>query len=107
MVMDAVHADLEDTKASYGAERAAASAEEEDQHYDAAVELVRKEGNSSVSIIKRKLTPVYNEAQRLVELMDKAGVAGVAVLTSQRDVQLRTASPAEATTGQGLGSDPP
>src|SRR3546814_65069 len=96
MVMDAVHADLEDKKASYGAERAAARAEEEDQHYDAAVELVRQEGNSSVSFIQRKLKIGYNAAARIVERMEKAGVVGAADATGKRDVLLGAGSTEEA-----------
>src|SRR3546814_15510367 len=61
---------------------------EEDQHYDAAVELVRQEGNSSVSFIQRKLKIGYNAAARIVERMEKAGVVGAADATGKRDVQI-------------------
>src|SRR3546814_14233242 len=53
VVMDAVHADLEDKKASYGAERAAARAEEEDQHRSAE----RRVGKECVSKGRSRWSP--------------------------------------------------
>jgi len=52
--------------------------EEEDPFFNDAVELVRKTGQGSASMIQRRFRVGYNRAARLVELMEKRGIVGPA-----------------------------
>lgn len=48
----------------------------EDEFYNAAVELVLREGKASVSFIQRRLRLGYNRAARIMEAMEKNGIVG-------------------------------
>jgi len=50
--------------------------EEYDEKYDAAVDLVTRTGQASISMVQRQLRIGYNRAARIVETMEKEGVVG-------------------------------
>jgi S-DNA-T family DNA segregation ATPase FtsK/SpoIIIE len=50
----------------------------EDEMYDEAVELVRRLGKASVSLLQRRLRIGYTRAARLIDLMEERGVVGPA-----------------------------
>jgi S-DNA-T family DNA segregation ATPase FtsK/SpoIIIE len=59
----------------------------EDEMYDEAVELVRRLGKASVSLLQRRLRIGYTRAARLIDLMEERGVVGPATEGSKpRDV---------------------
>ncbi len=47
---------------------------EADEKYQEAVELVRRTGQASISMIQRRLRVGYNRAARMVEMMEKEGI---------------------------------
>lgn len=51
-------------------------AEEYDQRYDEAVNLVCESGQASISMVQRRLRVGYNRAARMIEMMEKEGVVG-------------------------------
>ncbi len=51
-------------------------AEEFDEKYDEAVEIVAKDRQASISYIQRRLRIGYNRAARIIEMMEKEGVVG-------------------------------
>jgi S-DNA-T family DNA segregation ATPase FtsK/SpoIIIE len=62
---------------------------EYDEHYDAAVALVTKSGQASISMIQRHLRIGYNRAARIVEVMEQEGVVGPADGAKPREVLVR------------------
>jgi S-DNA-T family DNA segregation ATPase FtsK/SpoIIIE len=59
----------------------------EDEMYDEAVELVRRLGKASVSLLQRRLRIGYTRAARLIDVMEERGVVGPATEGSKpRDV---------------------
>jgi S-DNA-T family DNA segregation ATPase FtsK/SpoIIIE len=52
--------------------------EGEDEMYDEAVELVRRLGKASVSLLQRRLRIGYTRAARLIDVMEERGVVGPA-----------------------------
>ncbi|MBC8417064.1 MAG: DNA translocase FtsK, partial [Desulfobacterales bacterium] len=47
-----------------------------DERYDEAVEVVRKTGQASISMLQRKLRVGYNRAARMIEAMEIEGIVG-------------------------------
>jgi S-DNA-T family DNA segregation ATPase FtsK/SpoIIIE len=59
----------------------------EDEMYEEAVELVRRLGKASVSLLQRRLRIGYTRAARLIDLMEEHGIVGPATEGSKpRDV---------------------
>jgi len=50
--------------------------QEYDERYDAAVALITKTGQASISMIQRHLRIGYNRAARIIEVMEKEGIVG-------------------------------
>jgi len=59
---------------------------ERDEKYDQAVEVVRKTGQASISMLQRKLRVGYNRAARMIELMEIEGIVGPSDGVRARDV---------------------
>ncbi len=57
-----------------------------DEHYDAAVALVAREGKASTSFIQRHFQIGYNRAARIIETMEKEGVVSAANRVGRREV---------------------
>jgi S-DNA-T family DNA segregation ATPase FtsK/SpoIIIE len=55
----------------------------EDEKYDAAVELVTRLGNASISLIQRHMRIGYNRAARIIEAMESEGIIGPSDGTSR------------------------
>ncbi len=51
-------------------------AQQEDDLYDDAVEVVRSAGRASVSLLQRRLRIGYSRAARLIDLLEERGVVG-------------------------------
>jgi len=49
-----------------------------DEKYSEAVELVKRTGQASISLVQRRLRVGYNRAARMIELMEKEGIVGPA-----------------------------
>jgi S-DNA-T family DNA segregation ATPase FtsK/SpoIIIE len=47
-----------------------------DPVYDEAVDLIRRQGRASVSMLQRRMRIGYTRAARLIEMMEDAGVIG-------------------------------
>jgi S-DNA-T family DNA segregation ATPase FtsK/SpoIIIE len=62
------------------------SAEDIDEMYDRAVEIVAQTRNASISYVQRRLKIGYNRAARIVEHMENQGVVGPQVGTKPREV---------------------
>ena len=69
-----------------GESSAAVDAEEKDEIYDQAVQIVAETQACSISMIQRRLRIGYNRAARIVEIMEKEGVVGPANGVNKRDV---------------------
>jgi DNA segregation ATPase FtsK/SpoIIIE-like protein len=61
-------------------------ADEMDEMYDLAVELVTRERKASISMVQRKLRVGYNRAARMIEMMEREGVVGPSDGRGTRDV---------------------
>lgn len=57
-----------------------------DEHYDAAVALVAREGKASTSFIQRHFQIGYNRAARIIETMEREGVVSAANRVGRREV---------------------
>ena len=51
----------------------------EDERYDEAVDIVRRAGQASVSMLQRKMTVGFARAGRLIDIMEQEGVIGPSV----------------------------
>ena len=51
----------------------------EDDRYEEAVDIVRRAGQASVSMLQRKMTVGFARAGRLIDLMEQEGVIGPSV----------------------------
>jgi S-DNA-T family DNA segregation ATPase FtsK/SpoIIIE len=63
--------------------------EEYDERYDAAVALITKTGQASISMIQRHLRIGYNRAARIIEMMEKEGIVGPSDGAKPRDVLVK------------------
>lgn len=63
--------------------------EEYDEMYDAAVALITKTGQASISMIQRHLRIGYNRAARIIETMEKEGIVGPSDGAKPREVLVR------------------
>jgi S-DNA-T family DNA segregation ATPase FtsK/SpoIIIE len=61
-------------------------AEDIDEMYDRAVEIVAQTRNASISYVQRRLKIGYNRAARIVEHMENQGVVGPQIGTKPREV---------------------
>jgi hypothetical protein len=61
---------------------------ERDELYDAALEVVQREGKASTSMIQRHLKIGYNRAARIIDFMEAAGVVGPADGARPRELLL-------------------
>jgi S-DNA-T family DNA segregation ATPase FtsK/SpoIIIE len=61
-------------------------AEDTDEHYDRALEIVAESRNASISYLQRRLKVGYNRAARMIEQMEAEGVVGPQEGTRPRDV---------------------
>ena len=59
-----------------------------DELYEAAVDIVVREGRGSVSLLQRRLTIGYSRASRLIEQMSEAGIIGEYKGSQAREVQM-------------------
>lgn len=59
------------------------SEEESDPLYQEAVDLVRREGRASVTMLQRRMRIGYTRAARLVDVMEERGIVGAAQANSQ------------------------
>ncbi len=66
-----------------------AQAEEYDERYDEAVQIVTESGQASISMLQRRLRVGYNRAARMIELMEKEGIVGPADGAKPREVLVR------------------
>ncbi len=53
-------------------------ADDEDEHYDAAVKIVCESRKASISGLQRRLRVGYNRAARMIEMMEERGIVGPA-----------------------------
>jgi len=67
----------------------AATDDDRDEHYDAAVALVTQNQRASVSMVQRHLRIGYNRAARIIEMMEQEGVVGPADGAKPREVLVR------------------
>jgi len=61
-------------------------AEDTDEHYDRALEIVAESRNASISYLQRRLKVGYNRAARMIEQMEAEGVVGPQEGTRPREV---------------------
>jgi S-DNA-T family DNA segregation ATPase FtsK/SpoIIIE len=64
-------------------------AEDTDEHYDLAVQIVAESRNASISYIQRRLKVGYNRAARMIEQMEREGVVGPQIGVKPREVFIR------------------
>jgi S-DNA-T family DNA segregation ATPase FtsK/SpoIIIE len=69
------------------------SADDVDEMYDRAVEIVAQTRNASISYVQRRLKIGYNRAARIVEHMENQGVVGPQVGTKPREVFVSAIEP--------------
>jgi len=62
--------------------------EPEDEFYDQAVDLVRRQQTASVSLLQRRFRIGYNRAARIVDAMEEKGVVGPSEGSKPRQVLL-------------------
>ena len=61
--------------------------EDEDNLYEEALDIIRRQGRASISMLQRRLKIGYTRAARLIDMMEENGVIGPATGTSQpRDI---------------------
>ena len=59
---------------------------EHDEHYDAAIALVTRTGQASISMVQRHLRIGYNRAARIIETMEAEGIVGPSDGVKAREV---------------------
>ncbi len=62
------------------------SAEEEDELYNEAINIVKSEGKASTSFLQRKLQIGYNRAARIIDMMEEKGIVSKANHVGKREV---------------------
>ena len=70
-----------------------AAADDVDEMYDRAVEIVAQTRNASISYVQRRLKIGYNRAARIVEHMENQGVVGPQIGTKPREVFVSAIEP--------------
>ncbi len=78
-----------------------------DDLYEAAVDIVIREGRGSVSLLQRALGIGYGRAARLVDFMAEDGIVGNYNGSQAREVLITLEQWAEMSGGQGNGGDKP
>ncbi|MCB0324664.1 MAG: cell division protein FtsK, partial [Bdellovibrionales bacterium] len=68
----------DDADGSSGGSSGGAGAEDYDQFYDQAVQLVLEKGQASTSMVQRAFRIGYNRAARILETMEREGIVGPA-----------------------------
>ena len=61
-------------------------AEEEDELFPAAIEVLRGTGRASTSMLQRRLKIGYNRAARIMDLMEARGIVGPDNGSKPRDI---------------------
>jgi DNA segregation ATPase FtsK/SpoIIIE, S-DNA-T family len=61
-------------------------ADDEDELYNQAIEIIKTEGKASTSFLQRKLQIGYNRAARIVDMMEEKGVVSKANHVGKREV---------------------
>ena len=64
----------------------AGNSSSDDQQYDMAVQIIRKDRKCSTSYVQRKLGIGYNKAARLVERMEEEGLVSAPNHVGKRDI---------------------
>jgi S-DNA-T family DNA segregation ATPase FtsK/SpoIIIE len=75
------------------AEERESRAEDVDEMYDRAIEIVAETRNASISYIQRRLKVGYNRAARMIEQMEADGIVGPQEGTKPRDVFVSAIEP--------------
>ena len=60
--------------------------ENQDELYNAALELIKSEGKASTSFLQRKLQIGYNRAARIIDMMEANGIVSKANHVGKREV---------------------
>ncbi len=60
--------------------------DEEDELFNQAVEIIKKEGKASTSFLQRKLQIGYNRAARIIDMMEEKGIVSKANHVGKREV---------------------
>ena len=58
----------------------------EDELFNQAVEIIKREGKASTSFIQRKLQIGYNRAARIIDMMEEKGIVSKANHVGKREV---------------------
>ena len=59
---------------------------DKDELYETAIEIIKSEGKASTSFLQRKLQIGYNEAARIIDMMEDDGIVSKANHVGKRDV---------------------
>jgi DNA segregation ATPase FtsK/SpoIIIE, S-DNA-T family len=97
---------LQPAGAGDGPAKAEGSPKERDDLYEAAVEVVIREGRGSVSLLQRALGVGYGRGARLIDFMAEDGVVGQYAGSQAREVLLTMEEWAARTGSQPLPPDP-
>jgi S-DNA-T family DNA segregation ATPase FtsK/SpoIIIE len=68
--------------------------EDLDPLYDEAVDLIRRQGRASVSMLQRRLRIGYTRAARLIETMQEKGVVGEELMPGNQGLEVLDYGPA-------------
>ena len=66
--------------------KTSSNSENQDELYDAALELIKNEGKASTSFLQRKLQIGYNRAARIIDMMESNGEVSKANHVGKREV---------------------
>ncbi len=98
---------LQPAGATDAATKAAGSPKDKDDLYDAAVEVVIREGRGSVSLLQRALGVGYGRGARLIDFMAEDGVVGQYAGSQAREVLLTMEEWSARTGTEPVPADPP
>jgi S-DNA-T family DNA segregation ATPase FtsK/SpoIIIE len=76
-----------------GSEQPEGSADEEDEMYPQAVDIVLESGRASASLVQRRLRVGYNRAARLLDIMEQKGIVSGADSRGAREILSRKSEP--------------
>jgi len=62
------------------------NADDEDELFNQAVEIIKAEGKASTSFLQRKLQIGYNRAARIIDTMEEKGIVSKANHVGKREV---------------------